>query len=99
MHYNPDYWFNPNEFNPDRFDDEAQRKKLHETPYIYNPFGIGHRSCIGKRFAMVETTIALTMILQNYTIKLKDPNYKPNPKFAVTMRPSNDLHVVLEKRN
>ncbi len=48
---------------------------------------------------MIEATLALTMILQNYTIKLKDENYTPNPKFAVTMRPANDLFVSLEKRN
>lgn len=36
----------------------------------YIPFGIGARSCLGKRFAQVEFVAALTRILRSYRLEL-----------------------------
>jgi len=43
IHRNPLYWDNPDEFIPERF---AENLRTHNA---YLPFGIGGRSCPGKR--------------------------------------------------
>lgn len=45
IHYDPKYFPNPNEFNPERFSDE-NLNNLH--PNTYMPFGDGPRQCIGE---------------------------------------------------
>ncbi|XP_050540333.1 uncharacterized protein LOC126904972 [Daktulosphaira vitifoliae] len=65
IHYNPKYYPNPTEFDPERFSDE-NIDKVH--PNIYMPFGSGPRLCIAKRFAEMEMKLALSEVLINYEV-------------------------------
>lgn len=47
LHYDPEYYPDPHEFNPERFN-EANRVKI--DPHTYLPFGEGPRTCIGNCF-------------------------------------------------
>ncbi|XP_066146277.1 cytochrome P450 6a2-like [Euwallacea fornicatus] len=67
LHRDPKYFPNPELFDPDRFSEENQRK-LTEGTYI--PFGSGPRNCIGMRFAMIQSKIALSLFLLNYECRL-----------------------------
>lgn len=94
-----DLWENPTEFNPNRFESEQVKKLLKEHPHAYAPFGIGHRSCIGKKFAMIEAIVALTMILQRYTVKLTDEKYgEMRMMSSITQSPRKPLYITFEKR-
>ena len=44
MQKDPKYFPNPNNFNPDNFNSEANAARPH---YCYMPFGKGPRNCIG----------------------------------------------------
>ncbi|KAF7243115.1 Cytochrome P450 3A9 [Varanus komodoensis] len=66
LHYNPAHWSNPEEFRPERF---SKEKKEQIDPYIFMPFGVGPRNCIGMRFALLTLKIAIAQLMQNFTFK------------------------------
>ena len=45
LHHDPDYFPDPERFDPERFNDE-NKHKINQSAYL--PFGVGPRSCIGE---------------------------------------------------
>ncbi|CAH7275266.1 cytochrome P450 3A31 [Phodopus roborovskii] len=66
LHYDPQYWPEPEEFRPERF---SKENKGSIDPYVYMPFGNGPRNCIGMRFALMNMKLALTKVLQNFSFQ------------------------------
>lgn len=67
LHRNPQFWQNPEQFNPQRFEPDKLKTI---NPYVYLPFGVGPRKCIGAGFAILEIKLALAMITQKFRMKL-----------------------------
>ncbi|KAF2894715.1 hypothetical protein ILUMI_11460 [Ignelater luminosus] len=65
IHRDPKYYPNPDKFDPERFSDE---NKNDIKPFTYLPFGVGPRSCIGSRFALLETKLCMFEILSKFEI-------------------------------
>uniref|UniRef100_A0A3Q3QD15 Cytochrome P450, family 17, subfamily A, polypeptide 2 n=1 Tax=Monopterus albus TaxID=43700 RepID=A0A3Q3QD15_MONAL len=75
IHHNPQYWDNPDLFNPDRFlDDQGQRV----TPSCFLPFGAGPRVCVGESLARLELFLFLSSLLQRLSFSLPDGAPLPN---------------------
>ncbi|NJL80445.1 MAG: cytochrome P450 [Richelia sp. RM2_1_2] len=95
IHRHPEFWENPDQFNPDNFLPE----KVNQKPnFAYFPFGGGKRICIGKSFALMEATIIIALISQRFKLELlPNQNIEIDPTF--TLRPKNGIKVKLWKRN
>jgi len=59
----PEYFSDPDRFDPDRF---AQANKANIKGGTYLPFGLGPRQCLGMRIAKHEAKILIFQILRNY---------------------------------
>ncbi|MFE2289490.1 cytochrome P450 [Streptomyces sp. NPDC059443] len=68
-HRHPRYWPDPERFDPDRFTPEAEAAR---PRYAWFPFGGGPRACIGQHFSMLESVVALAMILREYEFEAVD---------------------------
>ncbi|KAK9885353.1 hypothetical protein WA026_010850 [Henosepilachna vigintioctopunctata] len=65
IHHDPQYYKNPEKFDPERFSSE-NRKNI--QPYTYIPFGVGPRNCIGSRFAILEMKALFFHLLSHFKI-------------------------------
>ncbi|MFM9978884.1 MAG: bifunctional cytochrome P450/NADPH--P450 reductase [Sphingomonadaceae bacterium] len=79
----PSAWDNPEEFDIDRWLPEAEAR---HHPHAYKPFGNGARACIGRQFALVETKLAIAMILQKFAIADRR-GYRLSLKESLTIKP------------
>ncbi|RWR95694.1 cytochrome P450 734A1 [Cinnamomum micranthum f. kanehirae] len=77
-------------FNPLRFSDS--RKHLG----AFFPFGLGARACAGPNLSLVESKIALAMILRRFTFAVS-PAYAHAPMFVITLQPQHGVHIIFQK--
>lgn len=88
VHHNPKYWDAPSEFRPERWMDDAAKKRM---KYTYLPFGAGKRSCIGGAMSQVENTLALSFLLRRFRPEYVG-NEPPGINGTVTLTPRGGLH-------
>jgi cytochrome P450 len=93
MHRHPQYFDNPEAFEPERWTDEFE-KQLPRGVYI--PFGDGPRVCIGKGFAQMEAGLLLATIAQRFELDL-EPGYQIVPQPSITLRPEYGIKVKLKQ--
>ncbi|XP_031355494.1 cytochrome P450 9e2-like [Photinus pyralis] len=65
MQLDEKYYPDPDRFDPERF---SKENRINIVPYTYVPFGVGPRSCIGNRFALLETKVLFFYILRYFEI-------------------------------
>jgi len=91
-HHDARWHPDPERFDPDRFSPE-RRAAMPKLSYL--PFGAGARTCIGKRFALVEAKIIIATLARRHRLRLSPnrcietrPRITLAPKEAVAMRAS-----------
>ncbi|GAC1378085.1 MAG: cytochrome P450 [Ktedonobacteraceae bacterium] len=89
----PEFWENPTEFYPQRWDPMAGEKV---PQWAYFPFGGGPRICIGMPFAQLEAKLLLATMLQHFRPQLA-PGFEVELQPLVTLRPRRGMRVVLEE--
>ncbi len=94
LHRNPQYWENPEIFDPERF---APGQAKSRPTHAYLPFGGGPRMCIGHQFAVFEMQIALALLMKNFTFKRT--THGPIPmEPSITLRPAAPMPMIFKLR-
>ncbi|MGN7154942.1 cytochrome P450 [Dietzia cercidiphylli] len=63
-HHMPDYWTDPEIFDPERFTEGRREDKSHR--YAWEPFGGGVHKCLGMIFANLESKLVLSALLRHF---------------------------------
>ncbi|CAH0714941.1 unnamed protein product, partial [Brenthis ino] len=93
LHYNSEYFPNPEEFRPERFFGK-ERKNVKQ--FTYMPFGEGPRICIGLRFSKMPMIAGLLTIFRKYRVELSNnmaTKVTFDPRSIVSNQPFGGIHL------
>ncbi len=94
-HRLPEFWPNPEGFDPDRFLPAATSAR---PRFAYFPFGGGPHLCVGLEFAMQEAMAVVAMTLQRYQLDILGGHpVVPDPIF--TLRPKHGVLALVRARD
>lgn len=92
----PEVWgADADTFRADRF--VGERLTASSEKY-FAPWGTGPRSCIGRQFALHETTLLLGALISRFRLSLADPGAKLSMRERATLRPEPFTIVATRRR-
>ncbi|XP_046667248.1 cytochrome P450 6k1-like [Homalodisca vitripennis] len=97
IHHDPQYYPDPEVFDPERF---SKENKAQRPAYTYMPFGEGPRICPGLRFGLTQVKLLLTYLVHKYKIQRcdKTPEKLTLSASPVLVSPNEQQWIRLEKR-
>ena len=98
LHHSPEYWTDPEEFNPDRFPVDKPIPNEVTEDFKYLPFGGGKRKCIGDQFAMFESVVALAMLVTRFDFWRPDDAPEVGMTTGATIHTTNGLWLRMKPR-
>lgn len=92
-HFMPEYWREPERFDPERF--AAPREEHKQHPYLWVPFGGGAHKCIGMHFGELEVRQVMHQMLLRFRWSVP-AGYEIRQDFTSLPVPKDQLPVRLE---
>jgi cytochrome P450 len=93
-HRHPDYWDNPEQFDPDRWTPEREAER---HPQAFHPFAAGKRVCIGNNFSLFESQILVALLAARF-LPRPVPGHRPEIDMAGTLISRNGLPMTIGRR-
>ena len=94
-HRHPDFWENPEAFDPDRF---LPARSQDRPRHAYFPFGGGPRLCMGVDMAMMEMLLIMAMVVQRYRLHLVS-GHREEPECILDMIPRHRVRATLHRQH
>jgi cytochrome P450 len=95
LHHHPNYWQEPEKFDPERF--SAEKAALIRKP-VYIPFGSGSRKCIGYSLALTQMRANLVLIAKKFQIIPHEPGYVVKIETDSSLRMEGGFPVTVSVR-
>jgi len=93
LHRHKAYWEKAEHFIPERFLPDQPRP----DKFIYLPFSVGRRVCLGLRFGLTEGILCLATLAQRFTAQI-EPGHEVAIECRLTLRPRQGLPMRLIPR-
>ncbi|CAB4009548.1 cytochrome P450 4c21-like [Paramuricea clavata] len=95
LHRKPEYWTDPENFNPDRFL-ETDKQNNPNNRFAFLPFSTGPRTCIGYKFALMEIKIVLATLIQDFTFSMiPGMSFEGSLSFTYLYKPKPSLQLLI----
>lgn len=92
-HRHPDFWDDPEVFDPDRFTPEVEKGR---HPQAYHPFATGERVCIGNHFSLLESHLLLAVLARRFAPRMAGA--QPTWTMEGTLSPAGGLPMRIRER-
>jgi cytochrome P450 family 4 len=93
IHMNPEYYPNPEKFDPSRFE-----KMDGKHPFAFIPFSAGPRNCIGQNYAMLEIKSLVSKIIRNFELSPAFPRHEMILSPETVLKSLNGIRVGIKSR-
>ncbi|WP_078901282.1 cytochrome P450 [Actinacidiphila yeochonensis] len=93
LHRHPDYWKEPERFDPERF---APGRSTGRERYSYIPFGAGPRYCVGSSLGLMEAVVVLATVARELRLETV-PGYRVRAEPMLTLRVRGGLPMTVRE--
>jgi cytochrome P450 len=86
----PEFWSEPERFKPERFEQDPRHS------YVYLPFGLGERFCLGHNLALLQGQLVLAQLAR--ACHFQPPEQVITPGLAISLFPRANLSLPISLR-